>query len=43
MKRWISRIPTPLIRERAPGYIFVLLLAFAFAVGGTGLFLELTG
>lgn len=43
MRRWINRITTPVMRERAHSYILVLLLTFAASVAGTRLFLELTG
>ncbi len=43
MKRWVSRIPAPVIRERAHSYTLILLLVFAGTIAGTRLFLELTG
>ncbi|MBN1266319.1 MAG: hypothetical protein JXA25_12555 [Anaerolineales bacterium] len=43
MKRWVSRVRTPVVRERAHSYILVLLLSFAATIAGTRLFLELTG
>ncbi len=43
MKRWVSRIPTAVIREGAHSYTLLLLLVFAGTIAGTRLFLELTG
>jgi hypothetical protein len=43
MNRLISRIRTPVKREKAENYLLLTLLSFGLSVGLTRLFLELTG
>jgi hypothetical protein len=43
MKKIISRVRKPVRRSGAETYLLITLLAFAFSVGATRLFLEITG